>query len=110
MNIHTVPGPCAELVSLLGRVTPDIEAPMQVLVGDSTGALHGGRIDPARSPVAVTDKLFLTLDLDTGVQDLCWIEDAAEFALQFECDRVELTGQPGRLESADPVFAGDGAT
>ncbi|MBP2372069.1 PCC domain-containing protein [Pseudonocardia parietis] len=60
----TLPAPCAELVTLIGQVSADaaLDTSVQVLVGDSGGAVHGGTIDPARSPVAVTVELFLIED------------------------------------------------
>jgi predicted DNA-binding protein with PD1-like motif len=56
-----LPGPCAELVSLWGTVdgSRPVE-PFHVIVGDATGAVHGGIIDPASSRVAVTVELLVT--------------------------------------------------
>ncbi|MBM2614698.1 DUF296 domain-containing protein [Actinoplanes sp. LDG1-06] len=54
-------GPCAEVMSLYGEAGPavDPEAPMHALAVDRTGRLHGGVIDPARSPVAITAELLI---------------------------------------------------
>lgn len=53
-------GPCTEVISVRGVVGPDAGAgELHALAVDSDGVVHGGVIDPAASPVAVTVELLL---------------------------------------------------
>ncbi|WP_326686290.1 MULTISPECIES: PCC domain-containing protein [unclassified Streptomyces] len=61
---HTLEGPAAEVISLLGEVGPDADPAGQLhtLVVDSAGAVHGGVLVAENSPVAVTMELLIIED------------------------------------------------
>ncbi|MER7395263.1 DUF296 domain-containing protein [Streptomyces sp. NPDC000151] len=62
--VTVVGGPCTEVMALFGEAGPDVDsdAPLHAIAVDSDGAVHGGVVDTANSPVAVTVEVLVIED------------------------------------------------